>query len=282
MKRWSFPFGTPARVRMGIAAGICLAAGLLSGGASAHAATPAPVVLAGHRATYDLTLQSVGGGDTVAASGTMVFAVSDACTAWSTQQKLRLQTVSRSGVTTELVSDYATLEAKDGRHLVFRTVQTSNGAPVTQLRGEATMAASGGEIRYSQPAGRVLPLPAGTLFPMAHTAAIVRAAQAGETSITPLLFDGTGADGPQYTYVMMLGWSPPPSDSPFAALSRLSSGRVHVAFYTPSSHDMRPDYAIGMRYFANGVSDRLDMDFGDFRMRGTLRSFTPAPAPHRC
>ncbi|MBB2201294.1 cell envelope integrity EipB family protein [Gluconacetobacter tumulisoli] len=281
MKWWSIPFGIPARVCMAVAAGPCLAAGLLSGGAAAHAAMP-PVVLAGHHAIYDLTLESVGGGDTVAASGTMSFAVTDACTAWSTQQKLRLQTVSRSGGTTDLVSDYATLEAKDGHHLVFRTVQTSNGAPVTQVGGEATMAASGGEIRYSQPAGRVMPLPAGTLFPMAHTAAIVRAAEAGETSIAPLLFDGTGADGPQYTYVMMMGWTAPPSDSPFAALSRLSSGRVHVAFYTPSSHDMRPDYAIGMRYFANGVSDRLDMDFGDFRMRGTLRSFTPAPETHRC
>jgi EipB-like len=260
-----------------------LLAGLAVAPAVRAASSPGRVVeLAAHHAVYDLTLASVSGGDTVAASGTMTYGVTDACTAWSTQQQLRLQTVSRSGGVTNMISDYATLEAKDGHHLVFRTVQTSNGQPASRIMGEATMTGSGGAVRYTQPSAQTVPLPVGTLFPMAHTAAIIRAAQDGEQSVAPMLFDGTGDGGAQYTYVMLMGWVPPPSASPYPALSRLPSGQVHVAFYTPSSHDMRPDYAIGMRYFANGVSDRLDMDFGDFHMQGTLRSFTLAPSKHRC
>ncbi|ACI50245.1 Domain of unknown function DUF1849 [Gluconacetobacter diazotrophicus PA1 5] len=240
------------------------------------------VALAPHRAVYDLTLAAVTGGDTVSASGTMTYGVTDACASWSTQQQLRLQTVSRSGAVTDMESDYATLEAKDGHHLVFRTVQTSNDQSPSRIMGEATMTPSGGEVRYTQPSVHTVPLPAGTLFPMAHTAAIIRAAQNGEQAFSPMLFDGTGENGAQYTYVMLLGWIQPPSASPYPVLARQPSGRVHVAFYTPASHDMRPDYAIGMRYFANGVSDRLDMDFGDFRMQGTLRSFTPVTAARRC
>ncbi|GBQ32271.1 cell envelope integrity EipB family protein [Gluconacetobacter sacchari] len=251
-------------------------------GAAAPARAEAPVALAPHRAVYDLTLVAVTGGDTISASGTMTYAVSDACSAWSTQQQLKLQTVSRSGAVTEMVSDYATLEAKDGHSLVFRTVQTANGRPASRVAGEATMTPAGGEIRYTQPAAHTVRLAAGVLFPMAHTRAIISAAEQGSTSISPVLFDGTGEDGPQDTYVMILGWTHPPSASPFPQLARLPSGRVHVAFYTASSHDMRPDYEIGMRYFANGVSDDLDMDFGDFRMHGTLHSFTPAPEGHRC
>ncbi|WP_182948372.1 cell envelope integrity EipB family protein [Gluconacetobacter takamatsuzukensis] len=251
-------------------------------GAADPALAEAPVALAPHRAVYDLTLVAVTGGDTISASGTMTYAVSDACSAWSTQQQLKLQTVSRSGSVTEMVSDYATLEAKDGHDLVFQTVQTTNGHPASRVTGEATMTPTGGEIRYTQPRAHTITLPAGTLFPMAHTRAIISAGERGQASLAPSLFDGTGEDGPQDTYIMILGWHQPPTASPFPALARLPSGRVHVAFYTAASHDMRPDYEIGMRYFANGVSDDLDMDFGDFRMHGTLHSFTPAPEGHRC
>lgn len=251
-------------------------------GAAGPARAETPVALAPHRAVYDLTLVAVTGGDTISASGTMTYAVRDACSAWSTQQQLRLQTVSRSGTVTEMVSDYATLEAKDGHELVFRTVQTSNGHPASRVMGEATMTPTGGQIRYTEPQPHTVSLPAGVLFPMAHTRAIISAGEQGHASLSPSLFDGTGEDGPQDTYVMILGWNHPPSASPFPALARLPSGRVHVAFYNASSHDMRPDYELGMRYFANGVSDDLDMDFGDFRMHGTLHSFTPAPEGHRC
>lgn len=273
------PCAATVRPARGLLAAVLMTLGW-SAGRPAQAETP--IALAPHRAVYDLTLVAVTGGDTIAASGTMTYVVGNACSAWSTQQQLRLQTVSRSGGVTEMVSDYATLEAKDGHSLVFRTVQTANGHEASRVMGEATMTPTGGEIRYTQPSAHTVHLAAGVMFPMAHTRAIIRAGEQGQTSLAPALFDGTGEDGAQDTYVMILEWNPPPSPSQYPALARLPSGRVHVAFYTASSHDMRPDYEIGMRYFANGVSDDLDMDFGDFRMHGTLHEFTPAPEGHRC
>ena len=222
-------------------------------------------------------------GDTIAASGSMTYQVTDSCANWATQQQLRLRTVTRDGDATDLVSDYATLEGKNGRHLVFDMTQRANGTVTQQVRGEAVMDPSGGgRIRYTLPHRTIMALPPGTLFPMAHTEAIIRAARSGLKSIAPTLFDGTGPDGAQDTYVTILGWHPPPSQSDEPALAALGSSRVHVAFFSRSPTAITPDYEAAMRYFDNGVSDQLMMDFGGFTMRGTLRAFTLAKRTPHC
>ena len=267
-----------------------LLAGSLSGGlavrqaqaAPASVPSPAKVALAPHTARYDLSLASTADGGTVAASGTMSFQVTDACQAWASQQQLHLLLVTREGQSSDMVSTYATLESKDGRHLTFDMQERDNGALTQQVRGEASLDAAGdGTVRYTLPAKTTMRLPRGTLFPMAHTAAIIQAAQDGRKSIDPVLFDGTSADGPTDSYVTILGWHPAPSQSDHPSLAGLGSGRMHVAFFARKPTTITADYEIGMRYFANGVSDQLAMDFGSFTLNGVLSGFTPGK-PGRC
>ena len=268
--------------RIGVRWLLALALFALPGGPARAAAAPA-IALAAHRATYELSLDSVQGHDTVAAAGRMVYQVSDACTGWATQQQLRLRTVSRDGTATDLVSDYATLEGKDGHHLAFDMKQRANGVVTQQVRGDATVDASGaGRIRYTMPQRATLALPPGTLFPMAHTAAIIQAARAGLRSIAPTLFDGTGPDGAQDTYVTILGWHPPPSGSTRPELAGLGSSRVHVGFFSRAPATITPDYESAMRYFDDGIADELTMNFGGFTMRGDLRALTLPRHPARC
>ncbi len=282
--------GLPIRLRAcGLLA--CLSGSVLLPGLASAVPAPVPVhpptaagsvTLAAHKATYDLQLSSTHGGGTVAASGSMSFQVTDACTGWAAQQLLHLQLVTREGQSSDMLSRYATLESKDGRHLTFDMQERDNGSVTQQVRGEASLDATGaGTIHFTLPAASTMSLPRGTLFPMAHTAAIIAAAEAGRTSIDPVLFDGTSADGPTDSYVTILGWTAAPSQSDYPALQGQASGRVHVAFFARKTGTATPDYEAGMRYFANGVSDRLDMDFGDFSMHGTLRSFVPGK-PGRC
>lgn len=260
---------------------VCLAATTvptLGKPAPSHAVSP----LAAQRASYDLSLAE-SGGNTLSAMGSMTYIVRDTCTAWSTQQHLDIQSATRNGGAVNMVSDYTTLESKDGHHLVFRTVQKSNNTILQTVSGEASIDAHGhGVVHYEKPIQKTLKLPDGTLFPMAHTAAILAAAQQGAPNIAPLLFDGTGADGAQETYITLLGWRMPKDPAPSPALAGQPAGRVHVAFFSRTPDSILPDYEIGMRYFANGVSDMLDMDFGDFRMRGTLHSLTLPPHPAHC
>ena len=247
----------------------------------AHAA----VSLAAHHADYDLALSVSPGGQTVAATGQMSFEVRDRCDAWSTRQTLTVDATDRDGTQTSTRSDYATFETKDGRSLQFSVVERSGGGVADTVRGVATRAAPAAPVvaRFSVPAGLTRTLPPGTLFPMAHNAAIVAAADAGRRALSPVLFDGTSSDGAQDTAVTILSWvQTGEAAAPAPALAGLSSGRVHIAFYPAGGRGMLPEYEIGMRYFADGVSDRLDMDFGAFSMHGDLRSLHLLPAAAAC
>jgi hypothetical protein len=259
-----------------------LAAGLFA--APALAADRVP--MAAHRALYRLTLESVRGGDVGAARGTMAYEVTDACDGWATRQRLAMTITNRDGQAIELVSDYATWESKDGLKMTFRMRQTTDTAVTEQAEGSATLEAPGGPgtIHYTVPEDKEMRMPAGTLFPMAHTEAVIAAASAGKRFIAIPIFDGTGDRGVQDSSVAIANWGST-SSPPYPALADLPSGRVRIAFFDRLPNPERekpagsPDYEVGMKYFANGVADDLHMDFSDFVMQGRLAEFTETP-PH--
>ncbi len=244
--------------------------------------TPALAVeskdLAAHQATYTLSLDSARGGDVTDLTGTMAYEVTDACDGWAVRQRLQMDLVNREGQDVQMVSDYLTWESKDGTRLRFQMKQTTDTAVTEQVEGDATLTAPGGEgvIHYTQPAGKTVKLPAGTLFPMAHTAEIITQAEAGKKFIALPLFDGTGADGAQNTSVFIVNWTGP-SAAPYPALADLASGRVRVAFFPRDKDATSPDYEVGMRYWTNGVADALNMDFSDFVVNGKLATFKLTP-----
>lgn len=244
-------------------------------GSQAHAD---PVPLAAHQASYGLTLDSARSGNVTSLSGNMAYEVTDACDGWAVRQRLQMTVGNREGQDIEMVSDYLTWESKDGTRLRFQMKQTTDTAITEQVEGEASLGAPGaaGEVRYTQPAGKVVKLPAGTLFPMAHTAAIIAAAEDGKKFLALPLFDGTGPDGAQNTSVIIVNWMGP-SAAPEPELAELPSGRVRVAFFPRGADATSPDYEVGMRYWSNGVADALNMDFSDFVVNGKLKAFKLTP-----
>ncbi|MGC8523165.1 MAG: cell envelope integrity EipB family protein [Acidibrevibacterium sp.] len=238
--------------------------------------------LAAHRAFYKLTLDTSHGGDVIAATGTMSYEVMDACDGWAVQQRLDMTITNRDGQDVRMVSDYATWESKDGLRMRFRMRQTTDAATTEVTSGEASVDHPGGagEVRYSLPKVNVQKLPAGTLFPMWHTATIIAAAEQGKKVLALPLFDGTGDTGAQDTSVVITSWHKP-EPFRFAPLAALPSGTVHVAFFDRTPDASEPDYEVGMHYWENGVADQLNMDFGDFVMQGKLDQFKLAP-PHHC
>lgn len=245
----------------------------------AQATRPASALVS-QRAVYDLGLVESAGGQTLSATGRMSYTVLKTCLGWSTHQRLDIQSVTRKQGEEHLLSDYAAQESLDGKQLTFKTQETRNGKLLRVVSGEATLNPDGsGLVHYHQPIAKTLPLPAGTLFPVAHTADILASAEKGEKELTTPLFDGTLPDGPEDTYVTLLNWSRAPVNIPYQPLQKLASGHVHIAFYDRNAHTMMPEYEMGMRYFANGVSDQLHLDFGDFKMQGTLGTLELPPTP---
>ena len=244
-------------------------------------ATAQAAPLAAHHALYALSLNTAHEQNVTEAHGTMSYDVADTCTGWTTAQHLVIDLTNKDGQDVHMVSDYATIESKDGTRLDFHTKQMTDQAVTAQLDGSAVLEHSGGRghADFTSPEKKQVLLPEGTLLPMAHTGALLDAAIAGKKFLSVPLFDGTGLDGAQDTFVTVENWHAA-SGQKWAALSPLASGRVHIAFFDRGSAAETPDYEIGMQYFANGVADDLAMDFGEFAMNGKLQTLDMHPA--RC
>lgn len=246
------------------------------------------VPLAPHRALYDLQMDRSRrpSSDISAASGTLSYEITDACDSWASRQRLTINTTNRDGQVIELVSDYATLESKDGLSMQFRMRQMTDTAVQEEVEGRATLERTGGPgtVEYEGKTPHTMELPAGTLFPMMHTAAIIAAAEEGKKYLSVPTFDGTGDKGAQDSGIAIASWGKSPA-GPYEALAALPSGRVRIAFFdrvrdeTSDKSPGSPDYEVGMRYYENGVSDELVMDFSEFVLKGRLTEFA-AVAPH--
>ena len=249
---------------------------------AAPAIGAAPPTLAAHRALYDLKLDLGHHGDIVAASGTMGYEMIDACDGWTVRQRLWMVVTDSEDRNVEMVSDYSTYESKDGLRFSFHMKQFTEGAITSQTDGTARLTRRGGpgEAHYSTPDEDVKKLPPGTLFPMAHTGALVAAARDGKRFLTAPLFDGTVEDGAQDSSVAIVGWRKPQPNK-YAALAALPSTRVRIAFFERKPEAMTPEYQVGMRYWENGVADDMQMDFGDFTMNAHMTEFKPVPTKCR-
>lgn len=267
---------------------LLLGSGCLPGLAGA-ASTPPParplVPLAAHRALYELTkddsVASRGGRDVAAAHGTMGYEVADVCDGWATRQRLNMTITNADGQDTDMDSDYATWESKDGLSFRFHMVQKSDSAVTNQTDGSAHLTKTGGvgEVEYKLPKEAKAVLPAGTLFPMMHTLAIINAAREGKKFLALPLFDGTDDDGFEYSSIVIMDWKPP-FKTEHSFLDTLASTRVRIAFFDNTNEDVTPTYEVSMRYWENGVADDMVMDFEDFVMKAKLTEL--APLPKRC
>jgi hypothetical protein len=249
--------------------------------APAPAAGQAPGALLAHKALYTLPLDTAKGNDVIAARGTMGYEVTDACDGWAVRQRLRMTITNAEGQDIEMASDYATWEAKSGLKFRYHMRQTTDTAVTSQTDGEAFLQKTGGpgEARYTSPHDSTNVLPPGTVFPMAHTAAIIAAAREKKHFLSLPLFDGTDENGVEDSFIVAIDWMGP-MQTKWPALSPLPSTQVNIAFFDHAPTAITPTYEVSMRYFENGVADDMKMNFGDFVMRAKMKEFSPQP--RRC
>lgn len=245
---------------------------------SAPAPTAGPSPLIAHKALYTLTLDTAKTNDVIAARGEMGYEVTDACDGWAVRQRLTMTITNGDGQDIQMSSDYTTWESKDGLRFRYHMRQTTDTAVTSQTDGEASLQKTGGpgEARYTSPHDSTSELPAGTVFPMAHTAAIIAAARDKHHFLSLPLFDGTDENGVEDSFIVVLDWKPP-MPTAWPALSTLPSTRVHIAFFDHGTELITPSYEVGMRYWENGVADNMKMNFGDFIMNAKMKDFAPQP-----
>ena len=244
--------------------------------------------IAPHRALYRLDLaRTKSASGVVGATGAMMYEWGETCDGWTVQQRFRLRLEYAEQDNTDVSSSLVTWESKDGLRYRFNERRLRNGDLDEEIRGEATLDGKGrgGSAEFTRPEAATLTLPPGTIFPTAHTLALIRRAEAGDTLVLRKVFDGATVDnagqisaviGPK----LRPGPSKPGDKLPKSPLLDRPSWRMRLAFFPADSKQEAPDYELGMRLLDNGVSQDMTLDYGDYVIRARLDDIEPLPKPH--
>jgi hypothetical protein len=245
------------------------------------------IVLAPHRAVYELTLASARGGQGMASvSGRMVYdLVGSACEGYTQNMRFVTRMSYQSGNTTVADLRSSTWEDGLGKRFRFDSSQFRNEKATDVTAGDAARlgATDGIKVELTKPAKKSLSLPSRVYFPVQHTIALIKAAKAGKPSFRSDLYDGSEKGEKVYDTVAALGRVQAPGGNrklpEVASAERLNGLRawpVAMAYYEPRSDgvDALPIYEISFLMFENGVSRKLRIDYGDFALEGELTSIT--------
>jgi hypothetical protein len=251
---------------------------------SASAAPPAPVELVPHRAVYRMALMTARNSSKIVdVRGAMMFEQSDACDGWTTEQRFQLRFVYAEGEEMNMTTNYTTWEAKNGGRYRFNVRKLVNGETDEEVRGNALMKPSkgGGEVHYLMPDTTTVKLAPGTLFPTAHTHAVLERARKDERFLNRIVFDGADAEGASEINAV-IGLPRPHAgrvDAPL--LKGRTEWPVRMAFFPLSSTAETPEYETTVHLLDNGVVAGMQIDYGDFVVDAVLERLEALPKP-RC
>ena len=274
----------PARSARQILPGrACIAAVLLASALSAApAAGPAPAaVLAPHSAHYAVKLLSARSGSNIEnVTGDMLIQWEHDCAGWTMNHKTVFNVAYTTGDGVRITMTASTWEAETGKDYSF-TVRTLFGdSEQTHIEGHAHRADGGNRVYFSAPEKKEMVLPADVLFPAKHTEKVLDAAADAPAIVAAKVFDGFTDDGAQLVNAVVGRPIAPGTEGAggFEGIARTRAWPVRLAFFT-GGDEAEPETEMGIKLHENGISEWLDMDFGDFRIRAQLTKLTVGAQP---
>lgn len=268
---------------------LCLGIVLLGFGASflySAPARPAPLTpsieLTPHRAIYDMTLDNSTAGSNVATiRGRLVFDFSGSqCEGYTLNTRLVTQIVDRDGKS--LVTDMrsSSWEHGGGERFRFNTSQYLNRQLSEAVAGNAARRNDEKSLSIAlvRPAKAELRLQGKAMFPTQHSIAILQAAMQGDLVLQADIYDGSEKGNKVYETTTFIGKIlPPGANKTFKpvknaeTLDDLPSWPVSISYYDRSQQqESAPAYQLAFRLYANGVSRKLQIDYGNFSVNGEL------------
>lgn len=247
-------------------------------------APPPEVVLAPHRATYEMKLSVARpNSGIVEVNGNMVLETVDSCDAWNVKQRIKLTFLRNDGEEFVTDSNFTSYESKDGLELRFSVRNVQNDEVEEELRGQADLEGIGGKGRanFTLPESRSFDLPAGTLFPTSHLALIIKHARQGDKSVSYKVFDGARLDG-AFQVNAVIGRPPKPAGTAVrgdTVLLRQPAWGVRFAFFASGDQGAPPEYELALDLLANGVARSMLLDYGDFAVDARLIQIQALPRP---
>jgi EipB-like len=250
---------------------------------SRGSAAPDGIVLAPHRAIYELMLATTRSGTGVSSVvGRMAYDLTgSACEGYTQTMRFVTRMTNQSGntVVTDLRS--STWEEGQGKRFRFDSSQYRDDKATDVTVGEAARPNTTDDVsvELTKPGKKNLQISSRVYFPIQHTIALISAAKATKTSFRADLYDGSEKGEKIYDTVSAIGKAQAPGGNRklpqiknSERLDGLKGWPVSIAYFEPNSEkeDAVPVYELSFLMFENGVSRKLFIDYGEFALQGEL------------
>lgn len=269
-------------IRSRFAAPLVAAAALLL--ASGDLARPAPaansVVLAPHRAIYDLKLSKLRGKRAMESlTGRIVYDFTgSACDGYTLQ--FRQVTEMDSGEGRRVISDLRTTtwEEGEGRNFKFKSENFLDRKLVEAVDGQAERKDDAVSIDLKKPQEKQFSV-GPVVFPTEQMRQIIVAAKERKSLLELPVYDGSENGEKTYHTLTIIGQPIPagervPTDAAakYDDLKNSIRWPVTISYFDRSKHDgeQTPVYAISFELYENGISRALVLDYGDFVVAGEM------------
>jgi hypothetical protein len=239
--------------------------------------------LAAHRAIYDLALDPERPGTQVdKARGRIAFQLTGtSCEGFTIT--LRQVTSLDTGEGQETVSDLRneTWENNTSTSYRFKTQNYVNEQIREDITGVVARQKNDAlNVRITKPKVANFTLPGKIYLPTQHTRAMLEAAERGERLLSANIFDGSPDGRKIYETLTVIGAAElhgEKTPAPYPALAGLKRYPVTTSYFEMGRADRVPAYTLSFDLYENGVSSALRLNYGNFALKGQLRSVELLP-----
>ncbi|MEM7620788.1 MAG: cell envelope integrity EipB family protein [Pseudomonadota bacterium] len=262
---------------------ICLLGQIAALSAAYGSNSASSITLAPHQAVYDISLNELRSGTGVSQlRGRLVFEMTGSvCEGYTVNMRFVTRITDLQG--SEKVTDLRASSWEHGKSNLFRfnsshylnqKLDQATSGDARRINNKAAV-----EIRLKQPKPTKLKTSPNVMFPTQHIVRIIESALAGKTHLHADVYDGSELGEKVYQTTTIIGKKVTSSNNKNTGkikninkLRDLKSWPVAISYFSPDRERSIPDYQIGFRLFANGVSRNLLIDYGDFSIKGALKT----------
>lgn len=233
--------------------------------------------LAPHRAVYDMGfLKRATDTPFAQVDGRMVYHYDRTCEGATYNHRMLLILVSKQGREVRSETFLSFYETVDGRSMRFDIRELLNDAVIVELQGTVQRASAdaAGTVTYQKREGAeaeaLVDVPAGALFPMQHTDALIAAAMAGSIIHNARTFDGDEISLVDSFIQPSVKAGREDAVVP-QSMDGMKSWISRISFFKPDSEESVPFYETQMRFWENGLSGDFTMESEDFGVLAKLK-----------
>ncbi|MHB1204859.1 MAG: EipB family protein [Rhodospirillaceae bacterium] len=228
-----------------------------------------------------------------AAVGTYQYRVAETCDGWETKSHIIVDLTFRDDATFTNERFFTSWEAKNGGSYRFAVQTVKNGNTVEAFKGTAMVNSRGGQAVYEPlggPGNRkevkkvILPLPAGTMLPLAHARALLNHAEQGDALFRSIVLNGSYSTGPRVLSVAIgprHGEFAAPPAAPELDLKLLASANWQMSSAAFNLNEKRdtPNTETAIQLHETGIVENFEQTFFDYALSATLTRLQRLESP---